>query len=35
MPANKIVSSFDDAVADMEDGAAIMIGSHGVENTPS
>lgn len=30
MPVNKIVSSFDEAVADIEDGATIMIGGFGV-----
>ena len=30
MPINKIVSSFDEAVADIEDGATIMIGGFGV-----
>ena len=29
MPVNKIVSSFDEAVADIEDGATIMIGGFG------
>jgi len=36
MPVNKIVSSFDEAVADIEDGATIMIGGFGtVVGTPS
>jgi 3-oxoadipate CoA-transferase alpha subunit len=36
MPINKIVSSFDEAVADIEDGATIMIGGFGtVVGTPS
>ena len=36
MPVNKIVSSFDEAVADIEDGAIIMIGGFGtVVGTPS
>ncbi len=30
MPINKIISSFDEAVADIEDGATIMIGGFGV-----
>lgn len=30
MPVNKIVSSFDEAVADIEDGVTIMIGGFGV-----
>ncbi|NQT74706.1 MAG: 3-oxoacid CoA-transferase subunit A [Chloroflexi bacterium] len=30
MPINKIVSSFDEAVADIEDGATIMVGGFGV-----
>ncbi|GAG09404.1 unnamed protein product, partial [marine sediment metagenome] len=36
MPVNKIVSSFDEAVADIEDGATIMIGGFGtVAGAPS
>jgi len=30
MPINKIVDSFDEAVADIEDGATIMIGGFGI-----
>jgi len=30
MPVNKIVSSFDEAVADIEDGATIMVGGFGI-----
>lgn len=36
MPINKIVGSFDEAVADVEDGAVIMVGGFGtVVSTPS
>jgi 3-oxoacid CoA-transferase subunit A len=36
MPVNKIVSSFDEAVADIPDGATIMVGGFGtVTSTPS
>ena len=36
MPINKIVGSFDEAVADIEDGAVIMVGGFGtVVSTPS
>jgi len=36
MPINKIVASFDEAVADIEDGAVIMVGGFGtVVSTPS
>jgi len=36
MPINKIVASFDEAVADIQDGATIMVGGFGtVASTPS